>query len=380
MRVVQIHWAFPPTTGGVESHVADLSAGLAARGCDVTVITGEHSPDGVTGAAVVHTDVLDLDRARARAEGSVDHVDAARIELERLLVELRPDVVHAHNLHHFDPAPALAIDALAQRHGWRVHHTFHETWPDLLHDTPVYRRWAGNYAVSAFVRDECARRIGFTPELRPLGIETARFHSERPALSGATGDVPVILHPARLLPWKGVHLSVRMLAVLAARDVPARLIITDTARIADWHGELRDYRASILRLIEELDLSARIELRAVSYGDMPALYEAADVVVYPTVAAEPFGLVPLEAMSARRPVVAARCGGIPETVVHGVTGLLVPPGDADGLAVAVMGLLADPEQARAMGEAGRARVRAHFDLDRYVDDMLLAYRVASMAK
>jgi glycosyltransferase involved in cell wall biosynthesis len=113
---------------------------------------------------------------------------------------------------------------------------------------------------------------------------------------------------------------------------------------------------------------------------MPALYEEADVVVYPTVAAEPFGLVPLEAMSARRPVVASRCGGIPETVVPGETGWLVEPGDVAGLTDRVEQVLGDRNLARRMGEAGRRHVVAQFDLGRYIERLLESYRVASRAK
>jgi glycosyltransferase involved in cell wall biosynthesis len=379
MRVLQVHWAFPPTTGGVESHVADLSAGLAEQGCEVTVLTGERVPENWPGVTVRRTHLLDLTRVRREAEEvSKSYADALREELELVVRQVEPEIVHGHNLHHFIATPALVLDELAARYGFRVHHTFHETWPDLLHDTPVYRRWAGNYAVSRFVQEECAARIGFSPELRPLGIDTAAFRTARPALS--KGRVPVILHPARLLPWKGVHISVGMMSLLAERGRPARLVLTDTSRIADWEGELEHYRSQILELIHDLGVTDRVELRAAAYRDMPALYEEADVVVYPTVANEPFGLVPLESMSARRPVVASCCGGIPETLVDGVTGYLVPPEDAELLATRVVSLLDNPESARAMGEAGRRRVTEHFDVRRYIDALLLNYRVASMAK
>jgi glycosyltransferase involved in cell wall biosynthesis len=372
MRVLQVHWTFPPTTGGVESHVADLSAGLAARGCQVTVLTGEPAPEQRLGVTHVRSEVLDLRRIRAGLGATGSYRQAVLRDMQHVLTSVRPDVVHGHNLHHFAAAPALALGELSCRQGLRMYHTFHETWPDLLHDEPVYRGWAGNYAVSRHVRDECGSRLGFWPSLRPLGVDTARFRTRRPAFSGE--DVPVILHPARLLPWKGVHVSLRMLSLLAARGVPAQLILTDTARIADWEGELSAYRASILDLINALGLGGQVELRAVSYRDMPGLYEEADVVIYPTVAAEPLGLVPLEAMSSRRPVVASRCGGIPETVVDGITGRLVDPGAAEALAERVTSLVADPGLARRMGEAGRQHIRAHFDLQGYSDGVLNAYR------
>lgn len=377
MRVLQMHWTFPPTTGGVESHVADLAAGLVGRGCEVTVLTGEPAPQPVPGVRIVSCDVLNLERIRDGLSDQPGYSAAVLTEVGRTVATFRPHVVHGHNLHHFAAAPALAVDDLARRHGFGLHHTFHETWPDLLHEKPVYRMWSGNYAVSRHVRDECAARIGFAPTLRPLGIDVNRFRASRAAFD--RHEVPVILHPARLLPWKGVHVSVRMMALLAERGTAARLVVTDTGRIADWDGELSDYRAEILDLIDELGVRDSVVLRPASYHEMPILYEEADVVVYPTVAAEPYGLVPLEAMGSSRPVVASNCGGIPETVVDGVTGWLVEPSDAAGLATRVESLVSDPELARQMGAAGRAHVTAHFDIERYLDELIDAYR-ASMAK
>jgi glycosyltransferase involved in cell wall biosynthesis len=74
----------------------------------------------------------------------------------------------------------------------------------------------------------------------------------------------------------------------------------------------------------------------------------------------------LEAMSAGLPVVATRVGGIPRLVRDGVTGLLIPPGDDHALTDALRTLLRDPERAREMGKAGRARVEAEFGCDAIV--------------
>ena len=377
MRVLQVHWTFPPTTGGVESHLADLSVGLADRGCDVTVLTGEPRPEPRTGVRLVSTPLLDLEKVRSGRWENAEHLRALMAEVEPLVEQLRPDVVHGHNLHHFAAAPALVLDALAQRHGFVIHHTFHETWPDVLHEQPVYRGWAGNYAVSDHVRRECARRIGFSPELRPLGIDVTRFDTRRPALQ--PGARPVILHPARLLPWKGVHTSVEAIARLRRQGQEAELVITDTARIADWDGQLTAYRRSILDLIQQLGVADLCTLQPAAYHEMPALYERADVVVYPTVADEPYGLVPLEAMSCRRPIVASRCGGLVETILDGSTGWLIQPENAAQLADRLQALTSNPEAARAMGDAGRQHVTNNFSLRAYVDAMLEAYRAGARA-
>jgi starch synthase len=84
-------------------------------------------------------------------------------------------------------------------------------------------------------------------------------------------------------------------------------------------------------------------------------------------------MVVLEAMSRGIPVVASRVGGVPEAVVSGETGILVPPGDPRSLAGAVSSLLAAPERAREMGEHGVRRIRDAFSLTRTADALRRIY-------
>jgi starch synthase len=91
---------------------------------------------------------------------------------------------------------------------------------------------------------------------------------------------------------------------------------------------------------------------------------------------EPFGLINLEAMACGTPVVASRVGGIPEVVVDGETGFLVPPGDPRALAAAVREVLADPERAARLGHAGRRRVVDKFSWERIAERTLDVYRDA----
>jgi glycosyltransferase involved in cell wall biosynthesis len=88
---------------------------------------------------------------------------------------------------------------------------------------------------------------------------------------------------------------------------------------------------------------------------------------------EGLGLVFLEAMAASRPVLATNVSAIPEVVVDGATGRLVPPDDVEALCAGMLELAADPELRRALGEAGHTRVVERFGLDRMVDETLAVY-------
>lgn len=373
-RVALVHWSFPPTTGGVESHLVDLAHALAAAGCLVTVITGEPAPDASQDIEIVTTHLLNLDWVRGQEDSNGRYAAELRTTLGDVISQRHCEIVHGHNLHHFTPVPALVLDELREHLGFRLFHTFHETWPDLLHETPVYRSWDGNYAVSQFVQEQCRNRLDYEPRLFHLAVDPARFDMN--ASTGVSTGVPVILHPARLLPWKGVDTSVRMIRAVNAAGIHARLLLTDTPRIVDWHHDLESYQNQIGQLISSLKVENQVELRAVRYADMPTLYHECDIVVYPTVADEPFGLVPLEAMSCGKPIVATQCGGIPETIVHGETGYLFPPGDEDQFVHYVERLLLDPELSQRMGGAGRRRVLQHFHIDGYVRTLLEHYDAA----
>lgn len=106
--------------------------------------------------------------------------------------------------------------------------------------------------------------------------------------------------------------------------------------------------------------------------DVPAILGASDVFVL-TSRWEGLGLVFLEAMAAELPVLATRVSAVPEVVRDGETGRLVPPDDPEALATAMLELAADEPARRAMGAAGRARVREHFGLERMVEETLAVY-------
>jgi glycosyltransferase involved in cell wall biosynthesis len=130
-----------------------------------------------------------------------------------------------------------------------------------------------------------------------------------------------------------------------------------------WRRHLRDAAVLTLVTMEDVPPEPGLEVRRdVRPGDgkVEAILRATDIFAFPT-ELDTFGYAAIEAMAARVPVVATRTGGVPEVVADGETGVLVDPGDGGQLLDALQRLLRDAGARRAMGEAGRARVEAHFD-------------------
>jgi glycosyltransferase involved in cell wall biosynthesis len=134
------------------------------------------------------------------------------------------------------------------------------------------------------------------------------------------------------------------------------------------------YRAEIERAAAAAGVSDRVRL-AGTLEDMPAAYLAADLVVAPSTQPESFGRAPVEAMAMGRPVLAAGHGAFAETVVHGQTGWLAPPGDGEAWTRALAAALGAAAADRAaMGQAGRRRVKQLYSLAAMCEATFAVYR------
>jgi glycosyltransferase involved in cell wall biosynthesis len=191
----------------------------------------------------------------------------------------------------------------------------------------------------------------------PCGVDLGLFSPDvRPEERGS--DRHRLVCASRLVARKGLGNAVTALAELP--DAELHIAGGPPAEELDAYPEAQPLR----RLAAELGVADRVVLRGrVERADMPALLGGADVVVCAPWY-EPFGLVPLEAMACGVPVVATAVGGQIDSVVHGVTGLHVPPRDPAALAAALRELLDDPERRAVLGANGRARARARYSFDR----------------
>ena len=136
-----------------------------------------------------------------------------------------------------------------------------------------------------------------------------------------------------------------------------------------------EYRDLVLGRARALGVEARITVTGFQANPFP-LIDACDVVALPTLR-DPFPIALLEAMALRKPVVSTAVGGVPEMIVDGETGFVVPPGDVDALAARLDALLQDRERRRVMGEAGRRRMETVFTLEGFVRQMFAAFERAA---
>lgn len=304
-----------------------------------------------------------------RDEGiPVHHADVSRtfhirgaVRLARLLRAERADILHTHT--------AVAANILARVAGriagarvvthLHAHNTFRRHAAAAaamrLLDNVSARLASRIIAVSASVGDSyaCQGYPAGRIVVIPNGIEVGPLPASRPSRIreevGVPAGVPVLGEIGRLCAQKGQETL-----IAAAASLPGAQVLLV--------GDDLEQEGAYQHRLERLALAAGVADRVffTGYlGDTAAVIDELDVFVLPSWI-EGMPLVLLEAMGRARPVVSTAVGGIPEVVEHGVTGLLVRPGDPAALAHALQELLADPDRARAMGEAGRKRVQERF--------------------
>jgi phosphatidyl-myo-inositol alpha-mannosyltransferase len=343
MRIAQVcpyAWDAP---GGVQAHVGDLTEHLRRVGHEVRILAPILRREGIRGITVAGRAV------RFRYQGTVAPIaPLAWSRVRAILRGWRPEVVHAH-----EPLTPSASMAATMTSPAPVVATFHaHVERSALFDAaapalrPVWRRLRARIAVSEAARRFVSERLGDDVRVIPNGVDVERYATAVPA-----DDLPPgrrILWVGRLDPQKGFPVAVRAFGKVAEALPDVSLVVA---------GEGRDRPA-----LAELPLPVRervILLGTVDRDRLPRYHAAADVFVSAALGQESFGIVLVEAMAAGLPVVTTAIPGYVEVVDDGVEGLLVPPGDVDALAGALRRLLEDPEAAKALGEAGRARARRY---------------------
>jgi glycosyltransferase involved in cell wall biosynthesis len=166
----------------------------------------------------------------------------------------------------------------------------------------------------------------------------------------------------RINRWKGQKLLVEAANVLAAKGLSSiSFLIVGSAPPGQQH-----FVSELMHVISTSSVAANIHVLDFQESIWP-LWDACDIAVVPSTEPEPFGMVALEAMAARKPVIAAAHGGLVDIVADGTTGILVTPNDANALAQAIARLAGDVSERSRMGQAGWETLRKQFTTARYIE-------------
>ncbi|HEX6913090.1 MAG TPA: glycogen synthase [Longimicrobium sp.] len=400
MRIAQLTNEYPPHVyGGAGVHVEYLSRELAradggAHAVQVLSFGRQEVVDGNLRVRGVAPDV----RFPTRDPRHARLLDALARDLAMVGEVDAPDIVHCHTWYaHLAGCLArpltgarlvLTTHSLEPHRPWKVEQlgTAYDvtTWIERT----AYGNADGVVAVSEAMKRDVQDLYGVHPDrVRVIhnGIDPGEYRPRRDPESvralGVDPETPFVLFVGRITRQKGIlhlvraipHLAPGVQVVLCAGAPDTEEIGAEMAALVD---EVRREHPGVVWIPEMLPREQVI-----------TLYSHAAVFVCPSVY-EPFGIINLEAMACETPVVASRVGGIPEIVVPGETGTLVPiepegggsvePRDPDGfqraLAAAVNALMDAPERRTAMGRAARERVVAHFSWRAIADRTLAFYR------
>jgi len=213
--------------------------------------------------------------------------------------------------------------------------------------------------------------------------------------SGRRADRKRLLFVGRVSPEKGVHVAIDAFAKVAEQipDVELEIVGPEASAPMDFIVGMNEDRriaalasfyagsyGAQLRSRVPTELSDRVSFAgAVPHSEMVQRYRQADLLVNPSFS-ESFGMSLIEAMACAVPVVATRVGGMPAIVERTQGGLLVEPGDVDGLAEAIVRLLCDDDDRATMGRAASERVRDRFSWERVAADLWHQYERLLVAR
>ena len=333
--------------GGVTSHVFDLAHEFQRQGHAIAVA----GPAG---------------DGRLPQNGYTHHLgptlrfltpgDAARVNLsprvhtavQALLAESSFDVLHLHE-------PFLGFigsSFLRLGRGVKVG-TFH-TWREGPHLPyiafwPLVRYWNrrldGRIAVSEAARRTISAYVPGDYRIIPNGVDFQRFACPVAPPKHLADDVPTLLFVGRIEARKGIPYLLHAFKTVKERVPVARLVIVGEGGL----------RADYTRLARRLELRDVFFEGYVPPEDLPRYYQRGDVFCSPSTVNESFGITLLEAMAAGTPAIATSVNGLNTLGEHGVTGLIVPPKDAEALAAAMERLLEDRPLAGRLAEAAQER-------------------------
>jgi glycosyltransferase involved in cell wall biosynthesis len=369
--------------GGGEIALADLIRHLDRGRVAPIVVLGSKGPleERIQGFAPVHVMPIDSTVVEARKDSlgfaTVFQLAAARwairyvFRLRQLLNEQHIEVLHTNSLKAFvlggiagrlqrvkviwHVRDRIADDYLPHRVVW-VMRRMAKILPHFIiaNSSATLETVQLNGKPPAMVISSGVDLSKFSPS-QALATSSSEPNTARSKIVGLVG---------RICPWKGQHIFIEAAALVHARWPDVRFQIIGAALFRE-----HDYDLELRRRVDQQRLERVLEFTGFQ-SDVARAISGLDILVHASTVGEPFGQVIVQGMACELPVIATDGGGVPEIVQDGVTGLLVPMGDAPAMADAICRLLEDEACARNMGAQGLKRAVEHFAIERSAQKLM----------
>jgi len=412
MKIVYLQDDFEPYgRGGAAAVVSNTAKATAKGGNEVCVITTVQKESD---SGTFHENGIRIERIYAtpyeerwRAYRSLYNPETVTA-VEKILEEIKPDVIHAHNIHYYLSYYCLKI---AKQSGAKVFLTAHDVM--LFHygklvefidpknlSCPVkfnYRvtawqqlkkfRFRYNpfrniiikhylkyvdkvFAVSNALKEALNQNEINNVEVVYNGIDIDNWQINASALNKFRDkynlhDKKIVLFGGRLSSAKGGYQAISAMVEVIKKIPTAILLIM---------GDKNEYTEKMIKIAEEKGIKGNLVFAGwISGDDLKSAYQVGDLLIMPSVCFDTFGMVCLEAMACKKPVIATCFGGAKEIVVDGMTGCTVNPFDINLLSGKMIDLLVNPAKAEKFGNDGYERARSDFDLSVLIDKTIKFY-------
>jgi len=391
MKILFLSDDFPPESFGGAGIVAfNLAYGLQKLRHQIFVITTvrERSDEGdidYQGLKIFR--IYSKYHERWRAYLSLYNPQTVE-KIQKLIKQIKPDIIHAHNIHYYLSYHCLKI---AKKYSRAVFLTAHDAM--LFHygklsefvnpnDLSIPQRF--NYKINHWQqikkykkRYNPFRNIIIRYYLKYVDKIFAVSYALKDALNqNGIYNVEVIHNGIDVDEWQ-----------VEAKDIEAfkkrfslknKKIIFFGGRISNLKG-LQQIERAMIKIKEEIPESflLKVGLQGIGWlagNTLKAAYGSANLVVTPSLYLDPFLIINLEAMACKKPVIGTCFGGTPEIVQDGVTGYIVNPFDVETMRAKIIDLLKNPQKARRFGEAGYERAKKYFSLDSQIAKILAWYQ------
>ncbi len=348
MRIALCSDYFYPRIGGITTHIEGLARALEERGHEVVIITKR---------AKFNDEKLKLSVIRVNSVFKTSRVlDIPQTsELERKIKEFKPDIIHGH--HAFSPISLLSIaigrklgiKTVLTNHSIHFLHDYDRVWKPASHALFPYREYISNADEIIAVSRAAAKFISHFTSKKVEVVENA-INVEEFSPEVKTFDGKSVLFVGRFTYRKGIHVLLEAFQKVKEEVKRAHLTLVG-----------RGYFSSVISLlIRALGLGRSVSvIEKAKREKIIELYQRSHVFVLPSLYGESFGIVLLEAMASKTPVVASNGGGIGEVIKNGRTGFLVEKGNAEELAERITELLLSQKLSEKISAAAFREVRKY---------------------